>query len=129
MLEQILAQTPPVDAIFFCNDDLAPGAPLTAARKGIDVSKRIAIAGFNDHGERSDDPAVDDGTHAAQRDWCRSRGAAEVDARRTGANRFGRRRVFVAVRESGDLPLPSRQPVSMRAMAAIRWNVVGTTRW
>jgi LacI family gluconate utilization system Gnt-I transcriptional repressor len=48
MFEQIIGQTPPVDAIFFCNDDLAQGALLAAARHHIDVPGRIAIAGFND---------------------------------------------------------------------------------
>ncbi|MDZ7937317.1 MAG: LacI family DNA-binding transcriptional regulator [Rhodoferax sp.] len=48
MLEQILHQTPPIDAIFFCNDDLAQGALLAAMRSGIAVPKRVAIAGFND---------------------------------------------------------------------------------
>ena len=32
MFEQILAQSPRVDAIFFCNDDLAQGALLAALR-------------------------------------------------------------------------------------------------
>jgi len=48
MFEQILGQTPPVDAIFYCNDDLAQGALLTALRLGIAVPERVAIAGFND---------------------------------------------------------------------------------
>jgi LacI family gluconate utilization system Gnt-I transcriptional repressor len=48
MFEQILAQTPPVDAVFFCNDDLAQGALLAALRLGIPVPQRIAVAGFND---------------------------------------------------------------------------------
>lgn len=48
MFDQIIGQTPPVDAIFFCNDDLAQGALLAAARQGIDVPGRVAIAGFND---------------------------------------------------------------------------------
>ena len=48
MFEQIMGQTPPVDAIFFCNDDLAQGALLAALRQGIAVPGRIAIAGFND---------------------------------------------------------------------------------
>ena len=43
-----MGQTPPVDAIFFCNDDLAQGALLAAARAGIAVPDRVAIAGFND---------------------------------------------------------------------------------
>lgn len=48
MFEQIVNQTPPVDAIFFCNDDLAQGALLAALRLGIAVPQRVAIAGFND---------------------------------------------------------------------------------
>ena len=48
MFEQIMGQTPAVDAIFFCNDDLAQGALLAALRLKIDVPSRIAIAGFND---------------------------------------------------------------------------------
>lgn len=48
MFEQIIGQTPPVDAIFFCNDDLAQGALLAALRHRIAVPQRIAIAGFND---------------------------------------------------------------------------------
>ena len=48
MFEQIIRQSPPVDAIFFCNDDLAQGALLAAARHSIKVPEQIAIAGFND---------------------------------------------------------------------------------
>ena len=48
MFEQIVAQVPPVDAIFFCNDDLAQGALLAALRLGIAVPQRVAVAGFND---------------------------------------------------------------------------------
>ena len=56
MFEQILslggprrkAKAPPVDAIFFCNDDLAQGALLAAARHRVAVPRRVAIAGFND---------------------------------------------------------------------------------
>jgi LacI family gluconate utilization system Gnt-I transcriptional repressor len=48
MFEQIIGQQPPVDAIFFCNDDLAQGAALAALRLGIAVPARVAIAGFND---------------------------------------------------------------------------------
>jgi LacI family gluconate utilization system Gnt-I transcriptional repressor len=48
MFEQIVAQAPPVDAIFFCNDDLAQGALLAALRLGVPVPQRVAIAGFND---------------------------------------------------------------------------------
>jgi LacI family gluconate utilization system Gnt-I transcriptional repressor len=48
MFEQIVAHTPPVDAIFFCNDDLAQGALLAALPLGVQVPQRVAIAGFND---------------------------------------------------------------------------------
>lgn len=48
MFEQIMGQAPPVDAIFFCNDDLAQGALLAALRAGIAVPQAVAIAGFND---------------------------------------------------------------------------------
>jgi LacI family gluconate utilization system Gnt-I transcriptional repressor len=48
MFEQILAQRPAVDAIFFCNDDLAQGALLAAMRLGVTVPQKLAIAGFND---------------------------------------------------------------------------------
>lgn len=48
MFEQIIGQQPAIDAIFFCNDDLAQGALLAALRMGISVPKRISIAGFND---------------------------------------------------------------------------------
>ena len=48
MFEQIMGQSPPLDAIFFCNDDLAQGALLMANRSGIAVPAQVAIAGFND---------------------------------------------------------------------------------
>jgi LacI family transcriptional regulator, gluconate utilization system Gnt-I transcriptional repressor len=48
MFELIITQRPNVDAIFFCNDDLAQGALLAAQRLGVSVPERIAIAGFND---------------------------------------------------------------------------------
>jgi LacI family transcriptional regulator, gluconate utilization system Gnt-I transcriptional repressor len=48
MFEQIIGQAPPVDAVFFCNDDLAQGALLAALRLGIEVPRQVAIAGFND---------------------------------------------------------------------------------
>ena len=48
MLEKIRLAQPAVDAIFFCNDDLAQGALLAAHRLGINVPREIAIAGFND---------------------------------------------------------------------------------
>ena len=48
LFEQIVRQQPPVDAIFFCNDDLAQGALLAALRLGIRVPQQVAVAGFND---------------------------------------------------------------------------------
>jgi LacI family gluconate utilization system Gnt-I transcriptional repressor len=48
MLEQILTNSPDVDAIFFCNDDLAQGALLAAQRLKIKVPQQLAIVGFND---------------------------------------------------------------------------------
>jgi LacI family gluconate utilization system Gnt-I transcriptional repressor len=48
MFEQILSIRPRVDAIFFCNDDLAQGGLLAALRMGIKVPRQVAIAGFND---------------------------------------------------------------------------------
>lgn len=48
MFEQILAAKRGVDAIFFCNDDLAQGALLAALRTGIAVPETVAVAGFND---------------------------------------------------------------------------------
>ncbi len=48
MFEQIMQQRPAVDAIFFCNDDLAQGALMAALRLGIQVPAQVAIAGFND---------------------------------------------------------------------------------
>ena len=48
MFEQIMGQSPPVDAIFYCNDDLAQGALLAALRMGVKVPERVAVVGFND---------------------------------------------------------------------------------
>ena len=48
MFEQILAMRPKIDAIFFCNDDLAQGALLAALRLGVRVPGDVAVAGFND---------------------------------------------------------------------------------
>jgi LacI family gluconate utilization system Gnt-I transcriptional repressor len=48
LFEQIMGQTPPIDAIFFCNDDLAQGALLAANRMQVGVPQRVAIVGFND---------------------------------------------------------------------------------
>jgi LacI family gluconate utilization system Gnt-I transcriptional repressor len=48
MFEHILNKDPNVDAIFFCNDDLAQGALMAAQRLNIKVPKQVAVAGFND---------------------------------------------------------------------------------
>jgi LacI family gluconate utilization system Gnt-I transcriptional repressor len=48
LFERILQQDDGVDAIFFCNDDLAQGALLAAQRHKIAVPGRVAVAGFND---------------------------------------------------------------------------------
>ena len=48
MFEHILNKDPKVDAIFFCNDDLAQGALMAAQRLNIKVPKQVAVAGFND---------------------------------------------------------------------------------
>jgi LacI family gluconate utilization system Gnt-I transcriptional repressor len=48
LFEALLARQPDVDAIFFCNDDLAQGALLSALRMGVAVPQRLAVAGFND---------------------------------------------------------------------------------
>jgi LacI family gluconate utilization system Gnt-I transcriptional repressor len=48
MFQQIVGHAGPVDAIFFCNDDLAQGALLAALKLGIAVPQRVAVAGFND---------------------------------------------------------------------------------
>jgi hypothetical protein len=48
LLEQVLQLGGGVDAVFFCNDDLAQGALLAANRLGLAVPTQIAIAGFND---------------------------------------------------------------------------------
>ena len=48
MFEQIIGGQTAVDAVFFCNDDLAQGALLAALRLGVAVPGRVAVAGFND---------------------------------------------------------------------------------
>ncbi|WP_119153498.1 LacI family DNA-binding transcriptional regulator [Caldimonas tepidiphila] len=48
LLEELLKTRPEVDAVFFCNDDLAQGGLLAAARLGVEVPGRLAVAGFND---------------------------------------------------------------------------------
>ncbi len=48
LFEQMLRAHPDVDAIFFCNDDLAQGGLLAALRLGVAVPGTVAVAGFND---------------------------------------------------------------------------------
>jgi len=48
LFDQIRAQRPAVDAIFFNNDDLAHGALLAALREGVAVPDKLAVVGFND---------------------------------------------------------------------------------
>ncbi|MEZ5664644.1 MAG: LacI family DNA-binding transcriptional regulator [Burkholderiaceae bacterium] len=48
LLQELLQRHPDVDAVFFCNDDLAQGGLLAALRLGVDVPGRLAVAGFND---------------------------------------------------------------------------------
>jgi LacI family transcriptional regulator, gluconate utilization system Gnt-I transcriptional repressor len=48
MLDRLMRMEPAVDAVFFCNDDLAQGALLGALRSGVKVPQQVAIAGFND---------------------------------------------------------------------------------
>jgi LacI family transcriptional regulator, gluconate utilization system Gnt-I transcriptional repressor len=48
LLEDLLRRHPDVDAVFFCNDDLAQGGLLAALRLQVAVPQRIAVVGFND---------------------------------------------------------------------------------
>lgn len=48
LLEEVLRTRPGVDAVFFCNDDLAQGGLLAAQRLGLAVPGQVAIVGFND---------------------------------------------------------------------------------
>ncbi|MCI1191817.1 substrate-binding domain-containing protein [Calidifontimicrobium sp. SYSU G02091] len=48
LFEQLMAQQPDTDGVFFCNDDLAQGGLLAALRLGVKVPHKVAVAGFND---------------------------------------------------------------------------------
>ncbi|WCM90630.1 LacI family DNA-binding transcriptional regulator [Acidovorax sp. NCPPB 3576] len=48
LFEEVVRRMPEVDAIFFCNDDIAQGGLLAANRLGVAVPAQIAVAGFND---------------------------------------------------------------------------------
>ncbi len=75
LFQQMRTEHPEVDAMFFCNDDLAQGGLLVALRDGVKVPEQVAIAGFNDL-EGSDQmlpalttirtPRAEIGTQAAQ---------------------------------------------------------------
>lgn len=48
LFEALLRRHPDVDAVFFCNDDLAQGGLLAGLRLGVKVPEQVAVAGFND---------------------------------------------------------------------------------
>ena len=48
LLDRMLETHPDIEALFFCNDDLAQGALFRCQRRGIAVPGQVAIAGFND---------------------------------------------------------------------------------
>ena len=48
LLRRMLEQAPDVQAVFFCNDDLAHGALYYCQRHKIAVPEQLAICGFND---------------------------------------------------------------------------------
>ena len=85
MFEQIVGQSPRVDAVFFCNDDLAQGALLAATRLGVAVPQRVAVAGFNDlTGSDQMMPPLTTVRTPRARSARRRRDAAGADARRGG---------------------------------------------
>ncbi len=47
LFEQLMQAQPDVDAVFFCNDDLAQGGLFAAQRLGVKVPRQVSIAGFN----------------------------------------------------------------------------------
>lgn len=48
LLDRMLEAHPDIEALFFCNDDLAQGALFRCQRRSIAVPGQLAIAGFND---------------------------------------------------------------------------------
>ncbi|MFT0532153.1 LacI family DNA-binding transcriptional regulator [Castellaniella hirudinis] len=48
IFRRLLREHPDVDAVFFCNDDLAHGGLLEALRQGVAVPGRVSVVGFND---------------------------------------------------------------------------------
>ena len=94
LFKDLLTTRPDIDAIFFCNDDLAQGGLLAGQRLGVSIPGRIAIAGFNDlSGSDRDDAVADDGAHAPQggrRTRCGN--AVAADARRAAGAAMHRTR-------------------------------------
>jgi LacI family transcriptional regulator, gluconate utilization system Gnt-I transcriptional repressor len=48
LLEEAMRTRSAVDAVFFCNDDLAQGGLFAAHQLGIQVPSQLSVAGFND---------------------------------------------------------------------------------
>lgn len=48
VFRRLMAAHPDLDAVFFCNDDLAHGGLLEALRMGVSVPDRVSVVGFND---------------------------------------------------------------------------------
>lgn len=48
LLDELLKTRKDIDAVFFCNDDLAQGGLLAAHRLGVQVPEQLSVAGFND---------------------------------------------------------------------------------
>lgn len=48
LLDQMLRDHPDMQALFFCNDDLALGALFQCLRRGINIPGQLALVGFND---------------------------------------------------------------------------------
>jgi len=53
LFRELIEGHPDVEAIFFCNDNLAHGALLEALRMGIKIPQQIKIVGYNDVDESS----------------------------------------------------------------------------
>ena len=48
IFRRLVHEHPDLDAVFFCNDDLAHGGLLEALRLGVPVPDRVSVVGFND---------------------------------------------------------------------------------
>lgn len=48
LLDELLKTRQGIDAVFFCNDDLAQGGLLAAHRLGVKVPEQLSVVGFND---------------------------------------------------------------------------------